>query len=71
MRTPKGELYMALTVMDGTTVLAYGDNGTEHKLPTPQALAWVKEKDGLNCMPPRWDITTKLYQQKEFLGYGG
>ncbi len=34
-----GELYMVPTVMEGATILGYGDNGAEHKMSTPQALA--------------------------------
>ena len=66
-RTPKGELYMVPTVMEGTTVLAYGDNGAEHKPPTPQALVWVKEKDGFKLCATTMGHHNETVSTKEFL----
>lgn len=66
-RTPKGELYMVPTVMDGTTVLAYGDNGSEHKPPTPQALAWVKQKDNFRLYATTMGHHNETVSTKEFL----
>ena len=42
-RTPKGELYFIHKVLDGTKVLAYGDNGPKHKPEKPQACIWVNQ----------------------------
>lgn len=39
--TPEGELYNVQEVYDGTTVLAYGDNGKDKKPNEPQACVWV------------------------------
>jgi type 1 glutamine amidotransferase len=39
--TPEGELYNVQQVYEGTTVLAYGDNGKDKKPNEPQACVWV------------------------------
>ena len=50
--TPEGELYNVQEVYEGTTVLAYGDNGKGKRPEEPQACVWVqypwKRKDFLN-----------------------
>ena len=66
-RTPKGELYMVPTVLEGTTVLAHGDNGSEHKPPQPQALAWIKEKDGFRIYATTMGHHNETVATKEFL----
>ena len=66
-RTPKGELYMVPVVMEGTTVLAHGDNGSEHRPPEPQACAWVKEKDGFRLYATTMGHHNETVATKEFL----
>lgn len=66
-RTPKGELYMVHNVLDGTKVLAYGDNGKKHKPAEPQALAWVKEKDGFRIYATTMGHHNETVASKEFL----
>ncbi|MDG1139618.1 MAG: ThuA domain-containing protein [Opitutales bacterium] len=66
-RTPKGELYMVPNVLEGTKVLAYGDNGTQHKPVEPQALAWVKEKDGFKLYATTMGHHNETVASKEFL----
>lgn len=66
-RTPKGELYMVPSVLEGTTVLAYGDNGEQHKPAEPQALAWVKEKDGFKLYATTMGHHNETVSTKEFL----
>ena len=66
-RTPKGELYMVPTVLEGTTVLAHGDNGSQHKPPQPQALAWIKEKDGFRIYATTMGHHNETVATKEFL----
>ena len=39
--TPEGELYNVQEVYEGTTVLAYGDNGKNKAPKEPQACVWV------------------------------
>ena len=39
--TPEGELYNVQQVYEGTTVLAYGDNGKNKAPKEPQACAWI------------------------------
>lgn len=39
--TPEGELYNVQQVYEGTTVLAYGDNGENKNPKEPQACVWV------------------------------
>jgi type 1 glutamine amidotransferase len=39
--TPEGELYNVQEVYEGTTVLAYGDNGKDKNPKEPQACVWV------------------------------
>jgi hypothetical protein len=66
-RTPKGELYMVPNVLEGTTVLAYGDNGKQHKPSEPQALAWVKEKEGYRLYATTMGHHNETVASKEFL----
>ena len=58
---------MVPMVMDGTTVLAYGDNGAEHKPPQPQALAWVKQKDNFKLYATTMGHHNETVSTKEFL----
>ena len=53
--------------MEGTTVLAYGDNGAEYKPLTPQALAWVKEKGGFKLYATTMGHHNETVSTKEFL----
>jgi type 1 glutamine amidotransferase len=39
--TPDGELYNVQEVYEGTTVLAYGDNGKNKSPKVPQACIWI------------------------------
>ena len=41
--TPEGELYNVQQVYEGTTVLAYGDNGKDKNPKEPQACVWVNK----------------------------
>lgn len=66
-RTPNGELYMVHTVLDGAKVLAYGDNGPEHKPYEPQVLAWVREKDGLKLYGTTMGHHNETVKSDEFL----
>jgi len=63
-RTPKGELYMVPMVMEGTTVLAYGDNGAEHKPPNRRLWPGSKKKMDSSFMRPLWGIIMRLYPPK-------
>lgn len=66
-RTPKGELYMVPKVMEGTTVLAHGDNGSVHKPLEPQPVSWVKEKDGYRVFATTMGHHNETVESKEFL----
>ena len=41
--TPEGELYNVQEVYEGTTVLAYGENGKNRNPKEPQACIWVNQ----------------------------
>jgi hypothetical protein len=60
---------MVPTVMDGTQVLAHGDNGSQHKPLEPQALAWVKEKDGFRLYATTMGHHNETVGSKEFLDF--
>ena len=60
---------MVPKIMKGTTVLAHGDNGSQHKPLEPQALAWVKEKDGFKLYATTMGHHNETVRSKEFLDF--
>lgn len=63
-KTPEGELYNVQHVLDGTTVLAHGENGVAKE---PQAVVWVNEYGKGRVMSTTIGHHNSTMESKEYL----